>query len=62
MNQYLPFSTFNYCLKATHLDLNCTCSDLNNQRGSGWVGEKESGGGDRGFSERKPGKGITYEM
>ena len=28
--------------------------------GSGWVGEQ--GKGDRGFSEGKPGKGITFEM
>jgi hypothetical protein len=30
--------------------------------GSGWVGEQWEGGGDRGFSERKLGKGITFEM
>ena len=30
--------------------------------GSGWVGEQGEGGGDRGFSEGKPGKEITYEM
>jgi hypothetical protein len=29
---------------------------------SGWVGEQEEGGEDRGFSERKLGKGITFEM
>jgi hypothetical protein len=29
---------------------------------SGWVGEQEEGGWDRGFSEDKPGKGITFEM
>jgi hypothetical protein len=29
---------------------------------SGWVGEQGEGGGDRGFSEGKPGKGITFEM
>jgi hypothetical protein len=29
---------------------------------SGWVGEPGVGGGDRGFSEGKPGKGITLEM
>jgi hypothetical protein len=29
---------------------------------SGWVGEQGKGGGDRGFSERKLGKGITFEM
>jgi hypothetical protein len=29
---------------------------------SGWVGEQGDGGGDRGFSEGKPGKGITFEM
>jgi hypothetical protein len=28
---------------------------------SGWVGEQGEGG-DRGFSERKLGKGITFEM
>jgi hypothetical protein len=28
---------------------------------SGWVGEQR-GGGDRGFSERKLGKGIIFEM
>jgi hypothetical protein len=28
-----------------------------------WVGwEEEGGGGDRGFSEGKPGMGITFEM
>jgi hypothetical protein len=30
-------------------------------RWSGWVGEQEEGGV-RGFSEGKPGKGITFEM
>jgi hypothetical protein len=29
---------------------------------SGWVGEQEEGGGDRGFSEGKLGKGIAFEM
>jgi hypothetical protein len=30
---------------------------------SGWVGEQGEEGGDRGFSEWKPGKGmITFEM
>ena len=29
---------------------------------SEWVGEQGEGGEDRGFSERKPGKGITFEM
>jgi hypothetical protein len=29
---------------------------------SGWVGEQGEVGGDRGFSERKLGKGITFEM
>jgi hypothetical protein len=29
---------------------------------SGWVGEQGEGGGDRGFSEGKPGKGTTFEM
>jgi hypothetical protein len=29
---------------------------------SGWVGEQGEGGGDRGFSERKLGKGIIFEM
>ena len=29
---------------------------------SGWVGEQGEGEEDRGFSERKPGKGITFEM
>jgi hypothetical protein len=27
-----------------------------------WVGEQGEGGGDRGFSERNPGMGITFEM
>ena len=30
--------------------------------GSGWVGEQEEGGRDRGFLERKLGKGIAFEM
>jgi hypothetical protein len=30
--------------------------------GSGWVGEQGERGGDRGFSEGKLGKGITFEM
>jgi hypothetical protein len=30
--------------------------------GSGWVGEQGEGGRDRGFSEGKPGKEITFEM
>jgi hypothetical protein len=30
--------------------------------GSGWVGEQEDGERDRGFSERKLGNGITFEM
>jgi hypothetical protein len=29
---------------------------------SGWVGEQGVGGGDRGFSWGKPGKGIPFEM
>jgi hypothetical protein len=32
------------------------------ERGSGWVGEQGDGGGDRGFSEGKLGKGITFKM
>jgi hypothetical protein len=31
-------------------------------RRSGWVGEQGEGGGDRGFSEKKLGKGIAFEM
>jgi hypothetical protein len=30
--------------------------------GSGWVGEQGQGGEDRGFSERKLGKGIILEV
>ena len=36
--------------------------------GSGWMGERTlsykqgDGGWDRGFPERKPGKGITFEI
>jgi hypothetical protein len=30
--------------------------------GSGWVGEQREWGEDRGFSEGKPEKGITFEM
>jgi hypothetical protein len=30
--------------------------------GSGWVGEQGQGRVDRGFSEGKLGKGITFEM
>jgi hypothetical protein len=29
---------------------------------SGWVGEQEEEGGDSGFLEGKPGKGIIFEM
>jgi hypothetical protein len=29
---------------------------------SGWVGEQGEGGRDRGFSEGKPRKGITFEI
>jgi hypothetical protein len=29
---------------------------------SGWVVEQEEGRENRGFSEGKPGKGITFEM
>ena len=29
---------------------------------SGWIGEQEEGVEDRGFSEGKLGKGITFEM
>jgi hypothetical protein len=29
---------------------------------SGWVGEQGERGGNRGFSEGKLGKGITFEM
>ena len=29
---------------------------------SGWVGEQREEGWARGFSEWKPGKGITFEM
>jgi hypothetical protein len=31
-------------------------------RGSGWVGEQGEARRDRGFSEGKLGKGITFEM
>jgi hypothetical protein len=31
-------------------------------RESGWIGEQGEGRRDRGFSERKLGKGITFEM
>jgi hypothetical protein len=30
--------------------------------GSGWVGEQQEGGGDRGFLEGKLGKWIAFEM
>jgi hypothetical protein len=30
--------------------------------GSGWAGEQEEGGWDRGFSKGKSGKGIAFEM
>jgi hypothetical protein len=30
--------------------------------GSGWFGEQGEEEGDTWFSERKPGKGITFEM
>jgi hypothetical protein len=30
--------------------------------GSGWVREQGKEGGDRGFLERKLGKGITFEI
>ena len=30
--------------------------------GSGWEGEQGEGGVDRGFSEGKLGKGVTFEM
>jgi hypothetical protein len=30
--------------------------------GSGWVGEQEEEGGDRGFLERKLGKSIIFDM
>jgi hypothetical protein len=29
---------------------------------SGWVGEQEEGGGDRGFSQGKLGMGIAFKM
>jgi hypothetical protein len=29
--------------------------------GSGWVGEQGEGSGERGFSEGKLGKGVTFE-
>jgi hypothetical protein len=29
---------------------------------SRWIGEQGKLGGDRGFSEGKPGKGITFEI
>ena len=32
------------------------------RNGSGWVGEPRDWGGDRGFSLRKLGKGITFKM
>jgi hypothetical protein len=41
------------------------CPSIGNARirnGSGWVGEKGEGGGDRGFLEGKLEKGITFEM
>jgi hypothetical protein len=30
--------------------------------GSRWVGEQRESAGDRGFSERKLGKGITFKI
>ena len=30
--------------------------------GSGWVGDQGEGAGEWGFSERKLGKGVTFEM
>jgi hypothetical protein len=30
--------------------------------GNGWVGEQKEEGGNRGFSEGKLGKGITFKM
>jgi hypothetical protein len=32
------------------------------ESGSGWVGDQGEERGDRGFLEKKPGKGITFEM
>jgi hypothetical protein len=32
------------------------------RRTNGWVGEQDRGGGYRGLSERKLGKGIAFEM
>jgi hypothetical protein len=29
---------------------------------SGWIGDQGEGRWDRGFSEEKPGKGISFEM
>jgi hypothetical protein len=35
---------------------------LEQGRGSGWVGEQVEGEWNRGFSEGKPGKAITFEL
>jgi hypothetical protein len=45
--------------------VNVLCPSIGNARtvnGSGWLGEQGKGGGVRGFSEGKLGKGITFEM
>jgi hypothetical protein len=44
--------------------VNVLCPSIGNARtrnGSGWVWEQEEEGGDRGFSEGKLEKGITFE-
>jgi hypothetical protein len=45
--------------------LKVLCSSIGQcqvQEWSGWVGEQGEGGRDRGFSEGKIGKEITFEM
>jgi hypothetical protein len=46
--------------------VNVLCPQYRGMPGQGieveWVGEQGEGGGDRGFSEGKLGKGITFEM
>jgi hypothetical protein len=39
------------------------CREMPGQgSGSRWIDEQDEGGWDSGFSEGKPGKGITFEM
>ena len=51
-----------YIVKFSKIIASCYWGNARTGNGSRWVGEQGEEGGDRGFSEGKLGKGITFEM